>query len=248
MSWPWSTIGLPDDATPSEIRAAHATWRARTDAAMDGEHRALIDRAFDAALAIAEERDPSYLEPGSDYPNPWRDADAPAGRAPAPQLEHPPVPSADVLATSLLGLVRTAPDFDALAVAMTPLRAWRDAQARTGADKYLREWLVDGGQLQPAQVVRLARLFDWNPQTAAVQERERDAEWRHIVSSAYAIVAPPDPAYTNAMGKSFLVVGAVAAIGLALFMLPRILAGGGKLLLPILLAAGCAYFFIRWRK
>ena len=248
MSWPWSTIGLSDDASPSEIRAALARWRGRQDGTDDAEHRALIERAFDAALLIADERDPSYLQPGSEYPNPWRDKDASAGTPPKPQLEHPLVPSADVLATSLLGLVRTAPDFDALAVAMTPLRAWRDPSVRAGADRYLRDWLADGGQLQPAQVVRLARLFDWNPQTAAVQEPDRDAAWRHIVSSAYAIVAPPDPAYTNAMGRGFLVVGAVAAIGLAVVILPRILAGGARLLLPILFAAGCAYFFIRWRK
>ena len=246
MSWPWSTIGLPEDATPSEIRSAYKNWQERP-AEQKTDDDTLIQRAFEAAQQMAEDRDPSFLPPGSDYPNPWRDPDV-QQNLPATQPAHPPVASGDMLATSLLGLARTSADFTALCDAVGNLRAWRDAHARNGADLILREWLIDNNDLNAAQIVRLARLFDWNPQTPSIQDSERDAQWRDLVGNAYAAMAPPDPQFTNSMGRGFLMVGAVAAVGLSLLILPRILAGGGRLLIPLLFAGACAYFLIRWKR
>jgi hypothetical protein len=247
MSWPWSTIGLPDDATPAEIRSAHQSWREQNSAA-DSAAAAAIDRAFSVALEMAEERDPSHLH-HSQFPDPWSDRDA-ANSATLPALrpDHPPQASADVLATALLGLARQAPDFEAFTVALSRLHAWRDAATRRGADGNLREWLVDGGDLPPLHVVRLSRVFDWTPSSPALQTPERDLEWRRLVKYAFDQVAPPDPAYTGSVGRGFLLVGTVAGIGLALLLLPRILAGGVRLLIPIVFAAACAWLLIRWRR
>jgi hypothetical protein len=249
MSWPWTTISLPEDSTPAEIRAAHEAWRTRREGARPDPSDAEIDRAFSVALEMAEERDPSHLHP-SQYPDPWRPADAPAEASALPALrpEHPPRPSADVLATTLLGMVRQAPDFEAFTTALARVHAWRDADARSGADLYLRDWLVDGGELTPLQVVRLARAFDWQPTTPALQSPERDLDWRRVIKQAYDIVAPPDPAYTGSIGRSFLVVGAVAGVGLALLLLPRVMSGGLRILIPVALAALCAWALIRWKR
>jgi len=246
MSWPWSTIGLPEDATPIEIRGAYGKWQESVGDQKTDDER-LIERAFEAALQLADERDPSFLPPGSDYPNPWRDPDAPE-TLPVPHPAHPPVASADMLATALLGLARSSPDFDALCTGVGNLRAWRDAHARNGADLVLREWLIDNNDLDAAKVVRLARLFDWNPQTPSIQDADRDAQWRQLISAAYAQIAPPDAGFTHSMGRGFLMVGAIAAVGLALVILPRIMAGGGRLLIPLLFAGACAYFLIRWKR
>jgi hypothetical protein len=251
MSWPWTTISLPEDSTPAEIRAAHAAWRSRREGARPDPSDPEIDRAFIVALEMAEERDPSHLDP-SQYPNPWRATDehaAPgAPQAPALRPEHPPVPSADVLATTLLGMVRQAPDFEAFTTALARVQAWRDFDTRVGADRQLRDWLTDGGELTPLQVVRLARVFDWQPTSAALQSPERDLDWRRLVKQAYDIVAPPDPAYTGSIGRSFLVVGAVAGVGLALLLLPRVMSGSLRILIPVALAALCAWALIRWRR
>ncbi len=248
MSWPWTTISLPEDSTPAEIRAAHQAWRARREGARPDPSDQEIDRAFMVALEMAEERDPSHLDP-SQYPDPWRDAaaaDAPA--EPALRPEHPPLPSADVLATTLLGMVRQAPDFEAFTTALARVQAWRDGETRTGADRHLREWLVDGGELTPLQVVRLARVFDWQPTSPALQAPDRDLDWRRVVKQAYDVVAPPDPAYTGSIGRTFLVVGGVAGVALALLLLPRVMSGSLRILIPVALAALCAWALIRWKR
>ena len=248
MSWPWSTISLPEDSTPAEIRAAHEAWRARREGARPDPSDAQIDRAYVMALEMAQQRDPSHLHP-SQYPDPWRSADAPeTPGVPALDPAHPPVPSADVLATTILGLVRQAPDFEAFTTALIRVHAWGDADARTGADRQLRDWLVDDGQLSPLQVVRLARVFDWNPTSPALQAPERDLDWRRVVKLAYDVVAPPDPAYTGAIGRYFLIAGAIAGGGLALLLLPRIMSGGLRILIPVVLAAVCAWVLIRWKR
>lgn len=251
MSWPWSTIGLPADATPTEIRAAFERWRRDLDEGkVQGSARETfeIERAFETALQLAEERDPSHLDAGQ-YPDPWRDADAPvAAQPPALQPEHPPLASADVLATTILGLVQQSPDFDAFASALARVRAFADPATREGADRYLRDWLVDGGRLTPLQVVRLARVFDWQPESKPLQDPDRDFDWRGIVRSAHAIVAPPDPAYTGSIGRMFLLVGGVAGVLLALLLLPRVMAGGARILIPVAFAALCAWLLIRWRR
>ena len=57
MSWPWSTIGLPDDATPAEIRAAFDAWKKKLDAGeVTGSARDTfeIERAFETAIELAE--------------------------------------------------------------------------------------------------------------------------------------------------------------------------------------------------
>lgn len=249
MSWPWTTISLPEDSTPAEIRAAHEAWRARREGARPDPSDPEIDRAFIVALEMAEERDPSHLHP-SQYPDPWRAADATPDTTSEPALrpEHPPRQSADVLATTLLGMVRQAPDFAAFTTALARVNGWRDADARNGADRYLREWLVDGGELAPLHVVRLARVFDWQPTSPALQSPERDLDWRRVVKQAYDIVAPPDPAYTGAIGRYFLIAGAVAGGGLALLLLPRIMSGGLRILIPVAIAALCAWALIRWKR
>lgn len=250
MSWPWSTIGLPPDATLTEVESAYQRWRQNARRVDDPQDYERMERAFAAAMDSAGERDPSYLPHGSQYPDPWRDGNAEPGTMPAPtdSIEHKPVPSADVLATSILGLIRQCPDWDALVVAMTPVRGWRDAQAREGADRYLRDWLVDGGQLSANQVVRLARLYDWTPETQPLQDPERDTVWRHIVKTAYAEVAPPDPAYTNAIGRAFIGVAIALGLVLGVLLLPKLLAGGFRVLIPLILAAACAWILIRWRR
>ena len=251
MSWPWSTIGLPDDATPAEIRAAFEAWKKKLEAGeVTGSARDTfeIERAFETAIELAEERDPSHLD-ASQFPAPWRDANAPTpDQPPALRPEHPPLPSADVLATTILGLVRQAPDFADFATALGRVRAWADAATREGADRYLRDWMVDGGQLTPLQVVRLTRAFDWQPDTPPLQDADRDQYWRQIVRQAHAIVSPPDPAYTGSIGRAFLVVGAVAGLGLAALLLPRVMAGGLRILIPVALAALCAWALIKWRR
>jgi hypothetical protein len=153
-----------------------------------------------------------------------------------------------VLATTILGLVRQAPDFADFATALGRVRAWGDAATREGADRYLRDWMVDGGQLTPLQVVRLARAFDWQPESPPLQDADRDQYWRQIVRQAHAIVSPPDPAYTGSIGRAFLVVGAVAGLGLAALLLPRVMAGGLRILIPVALAAIAAWVLIRWRR
>lgn len=255
MAWPWDLIGLPPDATASEVDAAYQRWRAQARRGDDPQLYERMEQAFTAALDAAGERDPSYLPHGADYPNPWRDEGAAAaeerGEAASSQDPRPdslPPASPDVLATSILGLLRQAPDFDALLVAMTPVRGWRDPATRRAADARLRDWLVEGGQLSAAQVVRLSRLFDWTPQSEPLQDAERDAEWRRLLRLAHAELAPPDPAYTNAIGRTFLAIAIGFGVLLALLILPRILAGGVKLLIPILLAAACAWLLIRWRR
>ena len=248
MSWPWSTISLPADSTPAEIRAAHEAWRARREGARPDPSDAEIDRAYVMALEMAQQRDPSHLH-HSQYPDPWRNADA-AESAAVPALDpaHPPLPTADVLATTILGLVRQAPDFEAFTAALIRVHAWSDSAARNGADCQLRDWLVDGGQLSPLQVVRLARIFDWQPTSLALQPPERDLDWRRVVKQAYDVVAPPDPAYTGAIGRYFLIAGAIAGGGLALLLLPRIMSGGLRILIPVVLAAVCAWALIRWKR
>lgn len=248
MSWPWSTISLPEDSTPAEIRAAHQAWRERREGARPDPSDAQIDRAYVVALELAEQRDPSHLHP-SQYPDPWRNADAeiPAG-VPAVDPAHPPLPSADVLATTILGLVRQEPDFAAFTTALCRIHAWGDPHARSGADRQLRDWLVDGGQLSPLQIVRLARVFDWQPGSASLQSPEQDLDWRRLVKQAYDVVAPPDRAYTGAIGRYFLIAGAIAGGGLALLLLPRVMAGGLRILIPVALAAVCAWALIRWKR
>ena len=119
MSWPWSTIGLPEQSTPAEIRAARESWLAQQGAESDPDERKHIERAFHLALEIAEQRDPSHLH-HSEFPDPWKDSDAASpGQLPALRPEHPPLPSADMLATTVLGLVRQSPDFDAFAAALS---------------------------------------------------------------------------------------------------------------------------------
>ncbi len=249
MSWPWSTIGLPEQSTPAEIRAARQSWLEQQGPDSDPDQRKHIERAFDLALEIAEQRDPSHLH-HSEFPDPWKDSDAPAqDQLPALRPEHPPLPSADMLATTVLGLVRQAPDFDAFAAALSRVHAWRDDQTRRGADGYLRDWLVDGGQLSPIQIVRLARAFDWTPDSEPLQDEQvRDMDWRRIVSHAHHIVAPPDPAYTGSIGRGFLMAGGIAAVALMLLLLPRVMAGGVRILIPIAFAALCAWLLIRWRR
>lgn len=251
MSWPWSTIGLPADATPTEVRAAFERWKAELDAGkVQGSARETfeIERAFETALQLAEERDPSHLD-ASQYPDPWRDAGAaPPERQPALQPEHPPLPSADVLATTVLGLVRQSADFNDFAAALARVRAFGDAATREGADRYLRDWLVDGGQLTPLQVVRLARAFDWQPDSPPLQGGDRDEYWRSIVRQAHAIVSPPDPAYTGNIGRVFLIIGAVAGVLLAALLLPRVMAGGLRILIPVVLAAIAAWVLIKWKR
>ncbi|MBK8070133.1 MAG: hypothetical protein IPK27_21730 [Rhodanobacteraceae bacterium] len=251
MSWPWSTIGLASDATPAEIRAAFEAWKRKLDAGeVPGSARDTfeIERAFETAIELAEERDPSHLD-ASQYPDPWRDPDAPpAAQPPALRPEHPPLASADVLATTVLGLVRQAADFNDFATALGRVRAFADPATREGADRYLRDWMVDGGQLSPLQVVRLARAFGWEPESPPLQPHDRDSQWRQIVHQAYAIVSPPDPAYTGSIGRAFLVVGAVAGLGLAALLMPRVMAGGLRILIPVALAAICAWALIKWRR
>ena len=56
MSWPWSTIGLPDDATPAAIRAAFDAWKKKLDAGeVTGSARDTfeIERAFETAIELA---------------------------------------------------------------------------------------------------------------------------------------------------------------------------------------------------
>lgn len=251
MSWPWSTIGLPDDATPAEIRAAFEAWKRKLEAGeVAGSARDTfeIERAFETAIELAGERDPSHLD-ASQYPDPWRDPDAPsAAQPPALRPEHPPLASADVLATTILGLVRQSADFDDFAAALGRVRAFDDAATREGADRCLRDWLVDGGSLTPLQVVRLARVFGWQPETAPLQEVDRDDVWRSLVRQAHAIVSPPDPEYTEHIGRTFLIVGAVAAVLLAALLLPRVLASGLRILVPIVLAGIAAWVLIQWRR
>lgn len=249
MSWPWSTISLPEDSTPAEIRAAHAAWRSRREGARPDPSDAEIDRAFLVALEMAEQRDPSHLDP-SQYPDPWRDGEqSPAAPAePALHPEHPPQADADILATTLLGMVRQAADFEDFTRALARVPAWRNGETRDAADRHLRDWLADGGQLAPLQVVRLARVFDWQPTTPALQSPDRDLDWRRVVKQAYDIVAPPDPVYTGSIGRGFLIAGAVAGVGLALLLLPRILSGGLRILIPVALAALCAWALIRWKR
>lgn len=248
MSWPWSTIGLPEHATPAEIRAAEQNWRRHHADTQDPAERAKIEWAFELALQAAEQRDPSHLH-HSGYPDPWVDsAQQTPAQLPALNPEHPPLACADVLATTILGLVRQSPDFDAFVVALARVHAWRDDQARSGADRNLRDWLVDGGQLNPLQVVRLARIFNWTPESTPLQEPVQDLDWRRIVSEAYHIVAPPDPGYTGSIGRGFLVAGGVAAVALTLLLLPRVMAGGIRILIPVALAALCAWLLIRWRR
>lgn len=248
MSWPWSTISLPEDSTPAEIRAAHQAWRGRREGARPDPSDAEIDRAFLVALELAEDRDPSHLH-HSQFPDPWRPADASTPALP-PSLspDHAPRPPSELLGQTLLDLVQNAPDFAAFTDALLRVRAWRDAQARSGADLHLREWLAAGGQLSPLQIVRLARVFDWQPTTPALQTPERDREWRRLVKYAYDIVAPPDPVYTSNVGHIFLGVAAIAGVGLAVLLLPRVMAGGLRILIPVALAALCAWALIRWRR
>lgn len=251
MSWPWSTIGLPADASMTEIRAAFERWKRDLDEGkVQGSARETfeIERAFETALQLAEERDPSHLD-ASRYPDPWRDRDVPAAaRPPALQAEHPPLASADVLATTIFGLVRQSADFEVFAAALGRVRAFADPATREGADRTLREWLVDDGQLSPLQVVRLARAFGWQPDSPPLQVPERDQQWRSLVHRAHAIVSPPDPVYTNSIGRAFLAVGVVAGIGLAALLLPRVLAGGLRILIPVVLAAICAWVLIKWKR
>ncbi|GEM_PF-1628018 len=252
MSWPWTTIGLPEDATPTEIRTAFDAWKqllAEGKVAGSARDSFEIERAFEVALEMAEQRDPSHLH-HSQFPDAWRKPDATPSNAPiALNPEHPPLPSADVLATSLLGLIKQSADFSDLTAALARIRGWQDSDARNGADRFLREWLVDGGELTPIQVVRLARIFDWQPSSPTLQSPERDLDWRRVVKAAYDIIAPPDPAYTGAIGRGFLMVAAVAGIGLAALLLPRIMGGGGlRILIPVVFAAACVWLLIRWRR
>ncbi len=213
---------------------------------------ARLEEAFLEARRIVAERDPSFLPHGTDYPNPWREPAADASPTnDGPPLRLPsaaPLPSPDMLATTLLGFVRQAPDFDALLVMLRPVKGWLDADTRAGADRHLRDWLADGGDLSAAQVVRLARLFDWQPETKPVQSADRDGLWRERVRQAYQIVAPPPPEATDALGRAFLIVGGVAGVGLALLLLPKILGGSVRVLIPLVLAGLAAWVLIRWSK
>lgn len=248
MSWPWSTIGLTEQATPTEIRAALENWRSHQSPEEDSADHEHIERAFEAALELAQQRDPSHLH-HSQFPNAWADNDqAPPPQLPALRPEHPPQSDAETLASTLQELVRQSPDFEAFAIALARIPAWRNAETRRGADAQLREWLVDGSGLTPLQVVRLARAFSWTPESSPLQVPERDLDWRRVVSQAYNIVAPPDPAYTGSIGRGFLIAGGVAAVGLSLLLLPRVMSGGVRLLIPVAFAALCAWLLIRWRK
>jgi hypothetical protein len=251
MSYPFSTIGLPPDAGPAEVDAAYEAFKARAGS-MTVAEAARLEEAFLEAKRIVAERDPSYLPYGTDYPNPWREA--PKADGATPPAEPPsapasaPLPSADMLATTLLGLVRQAPDFEALLVALRPVKGWMDAGTRAGADRHLREWLADGGDLSAAQVVRLARLFDWSEQSPVWQSPDRDAAWRERMRQANAIMAPPPAEATDKLGRIFLIVGGVAGVGLALLLLPRLLGGGFRILVPLAIAGLAAWLLIRWGK
>lgn len=248
MSWPWSTIGLSEHATPAEIRAARENWRSHQSPAEDSAEHEHIERAFEAALELAQQRDPSHLH-HSQFPDPWADGDRTSPpQLPALRPEHPPLSDAETLTNTLKDLVHQAPDFEAFAIALGRIPAWRDAETRLGADAHLREWLVAGSGLTPLQVVRLARAFGWTPESPPLQAPERDLDWRRVVSQAYNIVAPPDAAFTGSIGRGFLIAGGVAAVGLSLLLLPRVMSGGVRLLIPVAFAALCAWLLIRWRK
>lgn len=254
MSYPFSTIGLPPDAGPAEVDAAYEDFKARAGSMTVGD-AARLEEAFLEAKRIVAERDPSYLPHGAEYPNPWREPSKESATGPGtsdrsapPQPPAAAMPSPDVLATTLLGFLRQAPDLDALIVMLRPVRGWMDADTRNGADRHLREWLADGGDLSAAQVVRLARLFDWQPETKPMQAPDRDTAWRERVRQAFQIMAPPPPEATDALGRTFLIVGGIAGVGLMLLLAPKILGGSVRVLIPLAIAGLAAWVLIRWAK
>ena len=61
-------------------------------------------------------------------------------------------------------------------------------------------------------------------------------------------MAPPPPEATAALGRTFLIVGGVAGVGLMLLLAPKILGGGLRLLIPLAIAGLAAWVLIRWAK
>lgn len=239
MAWPFSTLGLPDDATPLEVQKAWNAWRASARRADDPAGYAQMEQAFAAAQQQAAERDPSRL-PADSYPDPWAPSAADAASAAVSPIPSP--------SEQLLSLVRAAGDYESFVHAVAGLRAWQDPAQRSAVDLAIRQQIADGAALSAGELVRLSRLFDWQPTTPARQDAADDQRWRQRVGAAWAEFAPPDPAYTNRLGHVFLGLGALLTVGLGLLILPRLLHGGIGLLIPLLFALGCAVVLIKWKR
>jgi hypothetical protein len=207
MAWPWDTLGLREDATPLEVQKAWNAWRARSRPADDPEAYARMEQAFAAAQERAADRDPSRL-PAASYPVAWSDATSAPANAPAATELLP----AEELVQALLIHVRNATDYEAFAHAIVSLNAWRDPQVRAAADCDLREQIAAGVMFSSGEIVRLSRLFEWQPESMPLQPADRDQRWRQRVQLAWAELAPPDAAYTSNLGRVFL--GAAILAGL----------------------------------
>jgi hypothetical protein len=250
MAWPWDVIGLRPDATPREVEDAWSAWRATARESDDPEGFRRKAEAFEAAIQRAAERDPSHLPAGA-YPDPWdRPADEPTddtGEVP-PALPEDTRSEDEKLAQQILTLTRAAEDFDELALAVQRFGAWHDRGTRTGAERLLRDAIVGGESLRSIEIVRISRLFDWQPESPPMQPLDEHRLWKARVHEAWQEYAPPDPAYTEGIGRTFLLVAGIAGALLSLLILPRVLAGGIGILIPIAFAALCAWLLIKWKR
>jgi hypothetical protein len=249
MAWPWDVIGLRPDATPREVEDAWSAWRATARESDDPEAFRRMAEAFEAASQLAAERDPSHL-PAEAYPDPWdRPADEQRGGGQTlPALAEDTRSADEKLAETILTLTRAAGDFDELALAVQRLGAWHDHRTRSGAERLLRDAIAGGEGLRNIEIVRISRLFDWQPDSPPMQALEEHRRWRARVQAAWQEFAPPDPAYTEGIGRTFLLLAGIAGALLALLILPRLLAGSLGILIPIALAALCAWLLIQWKR
>lgn len=243
--WPWSQLKIPADSSADAVQAAFEHWRAGSRPTDPGY--ADMERAFSAAFeqagrpAFQPRATPAQSPQGSgpEAPSPWgRTEQQPATLA---------RDAASELAGDLLERAEAAADFDDFVGRVNRLSLWTQADVRADTDLQVRELLLDR-PARAAAIVRLSRIFDWQPESKPLQTPERDQRWRELVRAAWAEFAPPDPAYTGNLGRVFLIVGAILAVLLSLLILPRLLAGSVGILIPLVFAALCAFVLIQWKR
>lgn len=243
-NWPWSQLNLPADASEDEVQAAWQKWRAGARPSDPGY--ADTERAFAAAFEQAAGR-PAFIPRPKPAP-PQDDADrepkSPWGAQHQPSSTHD---ATSELARDLLDRAEAAADYDDFIVRVNRLSLWTQADVRAATDLQVRELLLDR-PARAAAIVRMSRMFDWQPESPPLQSPERDERWRSLVRAAWQEFAPPDPAYTGNLGRVFLIVGAVLAVLLSLLILPRVLSGSVGILIPLAFAALCAFVLIQWKR